>query len=340
MERNYTIDFIKFFAILAVVIIHTFPSDHQLGFFILDNFSRFAVPFFFVASGYLFGLKVIDNPNSAAYFKKYLIKILKIYVSWLVFYICYDVIRIFINGGNDNHELSKYFEGLSVLKLLYYGEGTSGYQLWFVISLAWSIVTLYLFYRLKNLILLLVLGLCLNLAGLFGQSYSIFFEMPITTRDALFIGVFYTTVGFWFAFASPFKKYRSFGKKSYFFWFCFVTVLQASEGYWLEKVLSAKHGEYFIMTIFLTVFLFLFTVNNPELGKGFWISKIGANALGIYAVHVFFIDIVDILLSTFGLGHVSHNLLWNVIDTFLVFTLSYITYLFIQNLKSHLPFLR
>jgi surface polysaccharide O-acyltransferase-like enzyme len=340
MERNYTIDFIKFFAILAVVIIHTFPSDHQLGFFILDNFSRFAVPFFFVASGYLFGLKVIDNPNSAAYFKKYLIKILKIYVSWLVFYICYDVIRILINGGNDNHELSKYFEGLSVLKLLYYGDGTSGYQLWFVISLAWSIITLYLFYRLKNLTLLLLLGLCFNLAGLFGQSYSIFFEMPITTRDALFIGVFYTTVGFWIAFASPFKKYRSYGKKEYFFWFCFVTALQAAEGYWLEKVLSSKHGEYFIMTIFLTVFLFLFTVNNPQLGKGVWISKIGSNALGIYAVHVFFIDIVDILLSHFGLGHVSHNLVWNLIDTFLVFTLSYITYLFIQNLKSHLPFLR
>ncbi|WP_430871731.1 acyltransferase family protein, partial [Escherichia coli] len=57
MQRNYAIDFIKFFAILAVVIIHTFPSNDQLGYFVLDNLSRFAVPFFFVASGYLFSLK-------------------------------------------------------------------------------------------------------------------------------------------------------------------------------------------------------------------------------------------------------------------------------------------
>jgi surface polysaccharide O-acyltransferase-like enzyme len=339
MERNYAIDFIKFFAILAVVIIHTFPSDHQLGFFILDNFSRFAVPFFFAASGYLFGLKVINNPKSAVYFKRYLIKILKIYVSWLMFYIFYDVLRIFMSG-NDKHELSKYFEGLTALNLLYYGQGTSGYQLWFVISLAWSIAVLYLFFRLKKITLLLILGLCLNILGLFGQSYSIFFEIPVTTRDTIFIGLFYTTVGFWFAFALPFQQSRKLDKKIYFYLFCFFSSLQAFEGYWLEKVLSAKHGEYFLSTIFLTVFLFLFTFNNQQLGKGLLITKIGGNALGIYAIHVLFIDIVDILLNTFGLEHVSHNLMWNMIDAFLVFTLSYLTYHFLQYIKTRLPFWR
>jgi len=98
MKRNYAIDFIKFFAILAVVFIHTFPSDNQMGYFVLDNLSRFAVPFFFVASGYLFGLKVSDNTLSFAYFKKYITKILKIYVSWLIFYAGYDVVRILLAG--------------------------------------------------------------------------------------------------------------------------------------------------------------------------------------------------------------------------------------------------
>jgi surface polysaccharide O-acyltransferase-like enzyme len=340
MERNYAIDFIKFFAILAVVIIHTFPSDHQLGFFIIDNFSRFAVPFFFAASGYLFGLKVINNPKSSVYFKGYLIKILKIYVSWLMFYIFYDVLRIFMGDGNDKHELSKYFEGLTALNLIYYGQGTSGYQLWFVISLAWSIAVLYLFFRLKKITLLLILGLCLNIIGLFGQSYSIFFEIPVITRDAIFIGLFYTTVGFWFAFALPFQQSRKLNKKTYFYLFCFFSAIQAYEGYWLERVLSAKHGEYFLSTIFLTVFLFLFTFNNQQLGKGLLITKIGGNALGIYAIHVSFIDIVDILLNTLGLKHVSHNLMWNMIDAFLVFTLSYITYHFIQYIKTRLPFSR
>jgi surface polysaccharide O-acyltransferase-like enzyme len=341
MERNYAIDFIKFFAIVAVVIIHTFPSDHELDFFIIDNFSRFAVPFFFAASGYLFGLKVTDNPNSSAYFIKYVIKILKIYVCWLIFYILYDVLRIFTAGGSVEHKLTKYTKGLTALNLFYYGEGTSGYQLWFVISLAWSISVLYLFFRLQKVTLLLLLGLCLNIIGLFGQSYSFFYELPVTsTRDALFIGVFYTTVGFWFAYASPFQQSRKFGRKTYLYWFGIFIILQAAEGYWLEKMLSAKLGEYFLTTISLTVFLFLYTVNNPQKGKGSWISKIGANALGIYAIHVFFIDMVDVLLSKFGLGHVSHHLIWNIIDAFLVFTLSYMAYQLLQSVKSRLSFFK
>ncbi|MDQ0861570.1 acyltransferase family protein [Bacillus sp. V2I10] len=97
MERNYAIDFIKFFAIFAVVVIHTFPLDSQIGLFILDNLSRFAVPFFFVASGYLFGIKILNTRESVVYFKRYVIKIVKIYVCWLIFYTIYDVLVIYLS---------------------------------------------------------------------------------------------------------------------------------------------------------------------------------------------------------------------------------------------------
>jgi len=334
LERNYAIDFIKFFAILAVVIIHTFPRDHQLGYFALDNLSRFAVPYFFAASGYLFGIKIRKNPESLNYFKKYSIKILKIYVSWLLFYICYDVLRISASDGNLTQGLFRYFDDLTALNLLYYGQGTSGYQLWFVISLAWSISTLYLFYKMKQLNLLVIIGLFLNVAGLFGQSYSFFIELPVTSRDALFIGLFYTTLGFCFSHPKSVRYSRSFSMETSALLIVFFLILQVIEGYWLEKILSAKHGEYFISTIPLTVFLFIFTIQNPQLGKGLWVSKIGAHSLGIYAVHVFVIDLVDMLLSNLGLGHVSQNLIWNIIDAFLVFSISYIAYHLIQKAKT------
>ncbi|MEH7444175.1 acyltransferase [Bacillus sp. JJ1122] len=325
MERNYAIDFIKFFAILAVVIIHTFPSDNQLGYFILDNFARFAVPFFFAASGYLFGLKVINNPKSLAYFKKYTIKILKIYVTWFVFYMAYDVLKILIGNHHVKIELAKYIERLTPLNLFYYGQGTSGYQLWFVISLVWSTVILYFFYRMKKIRLLLVIGFCLNLLGLFGQSYSIFDPLPVsTTRAALYISLFYTTLGFWFAFAKP--NIRSWNTKTYFFLFVCFSALQFAEGYVLEKAMEAKHGEYFLSTIFLTVFLFSFALSSPQLGKGSFITRIGGNALGIYAIHVFFIDLNDMMFKKLGLEQSSHQLMLNILDAFLVFTLSYLTY--------------
>ncbi|MBT2680631.1 acyltransferase [Bacillus sp. ISL-35] len=335
MQRNYAIDFIKFYAILAVVIIHTFPGNDQPGYFILDNLSRFAVPFFFAASGYLFSLKVSSNPQSFAYFKKYVIKILKIYVSWLIFYFVYDVARIMLTNENPSVELSKYMENMTALNLLYYGQGTSGYQLWFVISLVWSTAILYLFYRLKRVRLLLVIALCFNLLGLFGQSYSIFDELPVsTTRAALYVSLFYTVLGFWLATVRTWQKYNG---RVYFYLFCLFTLLQVLEGFWLQKGLDAKHGEYFFSTIFLTIFLFLYALSNPNLGKGLSITKVGANSLGIYAIHVFFIDMVDLLFEKIGLEPSTHNLLQNLVDASLVFVLSYLSYQFLQKIKLSLP---
>jgi surface polysaccharide O-acyltransferase-like enzyme len=333
MQRNYAIDFIKFFAILAVVMIHTFPSNDQLGYFILDNLSRFAVPFFFASSGYLFSLKVRNNPDSFSYFKKYVTKILKIYVSWLIFYLVYDVLRIIVTHGNEKAELLKYMDNMTALNLLYYGQGTSGYQLWFVISLVWSIAILYLFFRLKKVGLLLVTAFCLNLLGLFGQAYSIFEELPVsTTRAALYISLFYTVLGFWLAAIQSWQKYKG---KIYFYLFCIFSIFQVLEGYWL-KSLDSKHGEYFFSTIFLTIFLFLYALSNPHLGKGYLLTKIGGNSLGIYAIHVFFIDMVDLLFESIGMEKSTHILLKNLIDAFLVFVVSYLSYHFLQKIKVSL----
>ncbi|WP_176167220.1 acyltransferase [Mesobacillus jeotgali] len=330
MQRNYAIDFIKFFAILAVVIIHTFPSNDQLGYFVLDNITRFAVPFFFAASGYFFGLKVNKNAESFSYFKKYATKILKIYFSWLIFYFIYDIVRILIRHGDTKKELSRYMDNFDVLNILYYGQGTSGYQLWFVISLVWSIVIVYLFFKMKRIKLLLVISLCLNLLGLFGQSYSIFDELPVTTtRAALYISLFYTVMGFWLAELQVWRKYN---QSIYFYLFCFFGVLQVLEGYWLKN-LDAKHGEYFFSTIFLTLFLFLYALSKPGLGKGLLVTKIGGNSLGIYAIHVFFIDMIDLLFERIGLEKNTHNLFLNLIDAGFVFILSYAAYYLIQSAK-------
>lgn len=338
MERNYAIDFIKFFAILAVVVIHTVPKDHLIGLFILDNLSRFAVPFFFVTSGYLFGKKVMDHKNPSEYFKKYVIRIAKLYVCWLVFYTIYDVLIICQNGSEVQQELTKYFDEFTLLNILYYGKGTSGYQLWFLTALIWSMIILYGFFRLKKVTTLLIISLVLNLIGLFGQSYSIFFEIPISTRDALFIGLFYTTLGFFFAYyiEGKYQEALQRSNKTYLSLFVFFSILQVIEGYMVDKVLSGSYGEYFISTIFLTTSLFLYVLTNQQLGKGWFLTKIGGNALGIYIIHVFFIDIIDMTLAFLDLNHLSDHLAWKLFDTLLVFSLSYLSYTFLQYVKKAL----
>ena len=87
MERNYNIDTMKCFCIIAVVCIHTCPfAEKSLG-LIINVISRVAVPLFFISSGYLFYSKF-----SKKYTKRYFIKILKIYISWTLFYIVMSLV--------------------------------------------------------------------------------------------------------------------------------------------------------------------------------------------------------------------------------------------------------
>ncbi|KKI89358.1 hypothetical protein WQ54_26125 [Bacillus sp. SA1-12] len=335
MDRNYAIDFIKFFAILAVVAIHTVPKDSIMGLFVLDNLSRFAVPFFFVTSGYLFGKKMKRAEKTFGYFKRYVFKILKLYVCWVIFYAIYDILLLVFSSHDLQREVMDYVKNFTLLNVLYYGKGTSGYQLWFLTALIWSITINYLFFKIKKIDILILVALVLNIIGLFGQSYSIIYEFPLNTRDALFIGLFYTTLGFFFALKLE-QNVNHFSRKTSLTYISLFCILQVIEGFILEKLIGAKYGEYFISTIFLTCFLFSYILTNKHLGKDMFITKIGANALGIYAIHVFFIDLVDKTLLFLHLNSLSEHFAWKLVDTVIVFSLSYLAYGFLQHVKDRL----
>ncbi|MGG1638201.1 acyltransferase [Paenibacillus sp. NRS-1760] len=334
MERVYSIDYIKFFAIFAVVIIHTTTVDTQLG-LILNTISRFAVPFFFVASGYLVGQKLLkSNIDGLSYVKKYLMKTTKIFGSWLLIYVVYDLLISTLvnlqNGKDVQQGIINYFnEGFNVLNIFYYGTFSSGYQLWFLPALIWSTIIVFLFHKLNQIKLLLVISLLLNLVGLFGQAYSGVwsFSIPISTQDTLFFGLFYTSLGFFIA------KYYQAVKLKLSNWtyavliFVFLS-LQISESWMLDSP-----SGYFISTIFLTISIFLFVLNNKPLGQNALISKIGSQSLGIYVMHVLVISLINFGLSTLNLSAVKEMVLFEILFAPVVFVISYFAYNVLQKLK-------
>jgi surface polysaccharide O-acyltransferase-like enzyme len=89
MSRNYTIDLIKFFAMYFIVAIHTSPfKEIQIGVisganinFVINTFARFAVPFFFIVSGYFFGAKNFKSNFTSNHFKKYIFNLLLLYFT-------------------------------------------------------------------------------------------------------------------------------------------------------------------------------------------------------------------------------------------------------------------
>lgn len=85
--RQYTsIDLFKFIFAIIVVMIHTTPFmdiSETYSWYFSNTFCNFAVPFFFVASGFLFFDKLDgEKGNEKQRLKKYITHILKMYVVW------------------------------------------------------------------------------------------------------------------------------------------------------------------------------------------------------------------------------------------------------------------
>lgn len=92
-STNYNaIDLAKFICAILVIIIHVPPFGYDsrmevvLNFGLRNYIARIAVPFFFITSGYFLYQKTDFNNFSTLPAKKYIIKILRLYILWSIIY--------------------------------------------------------------------------------------------------------------------------------------------------------------------------------------------------------------------------------------------------------------
>ncbi|XXM72905.1 acyltransferase [Lysinibacillus sphaericus] len=347
MERNYAIDYLKFFAICAVILIHAGPFEEVTllgldGYYIdftIDTLSRFAVPFFFMASGYLFAKKMNPGNQNSVYFSKYVSKLTKLFASWFIFYLIYDWFSnvIVTRDIPSVSETLGYIKENIRLEVFIYG-ASPGYQLWYLAALIWSIVILYIFIHLNKLNLLLVISLGLNVAGLFGQSYSGLTSLPFDTRDAVFFGLLYTALGAFAAQNEHAVKTRIGGvhHRTWLSLSILFSILLVIEREVTVFLLEGKIGDYFLLSIPVTVTLFLYALSKPELGKNTLISKIGKESAGIYVIHVFFIKFIHLATDLAGYSYMEENIIWHILFSPLVLILSYVCYELLQKFKKQI----
>ncbi len=279
--RTPSFDYIKAFAIFAVVTIHTAPFGGMAAqnplfdfiFIVINGAARFGVPIFFAISGYLIGRK-LKGEFPLRSLKKFLVKTLKIYVlSVMVYYGSYWLLHeAGLSAPLDKKEFSP-------LMLLYYGP----YHMWFLTSLFYSILIASCFYYKRLINILLAISALLFILGLFGQSYKIFWSIDIQTRDALFFGLFFTTLGMKFASMSK-DSFFMISNRALVVLVMVSIILQSVEAYVLREM-GASPGNYYISTALSCFFLMLLAIRLPEMGKeSLWLS-VGKNTLGIFIIH-------------------------------------------------------
>ena len=138
------IDSFKLIAAVLVVLLHTIETSAWYPCEVKFVLTRFAVPFFFIASGFFFFSGLERAQDKQAYFIKYEKNLLKLFVIWGV--IIYAPVTIVTY-------VQKYEEA-GVIKLLFYifrrvfviGPG----PYWYLIALMWSAAFLYLCYVKKT----------------------------------------------------------------------------------------------------------------------------------------------------------------------------------------------
>lgn len=140
-SRNYHLDLLKLLASMAVVLIHV--TDNTTGSKLWDPVLGLAVPIFFMVTGYFVGHR------STTYIKKYVKKIISLYVSigaiyWVGDFIVYNIVLGYTLS------ISTYFETYIVPRIswgmLLAGE-IGKYHLWYIWA---SIIGILLFMGLKK----------------------------------------------------------------------------------------------------------------------------------------------------------------------------------------------
>jgi peptidoglycan/LPS O-acetylase OafA/YrhL len=350
MERNTAFDYTKFFAIVFVICIHANPFEGvdyplvngEMINFVIETIARFAVPFFFIVSGYLFTQKILSESGKSAYFQKYITKLAKIFIVWSIIYFLYDAgqnaLKAYISGESMKEKVGTAWSNTFTLETLFFRGSDTAYQLWYLTALIWSIVILYIFIRWQKVNLLLIAALILNIIGLFGQSYSIFYELNINTRETLFFGLCYTSLGSFVA-LYRYKIFQLLSKiqiRYFLFSVVLFTMLQIIEGLYFVEYLGAKAGDYYFSTIPLIISLFLLTLKVPQFGKKSLLTSIGTKTLGIYVIHTMVISIINNLVGLFNIEFIRQTIIYHIILIPSIIIISYISYELIQKWKRAL----
>lgn len=298
VDRVHSIDAMRIVAVVFVVLIHTDPfqglgtAGNAVNFGIKTT-ARFAVPFFFLTSGYFFALKVADR-DPRAYLTRRAVALGSLYA----FGLCLAA-PAFLGGRLVTHAaagrppvdaaVTSLAEFLDPIELLYYGTSVSDI-LWFLPALCFSLAFVAAVTAVGRAEFLVPIALCFHLVGLLGTSYTMVVDVPFEVRDGLFFGFFYTSLGYTVG-RRNWVPPRTRSRTLLALVACFA-VLQLVEFHLLGYPLSGERfgayvfaPSYGIATAFLTLSLFLFLLSRPDLGADTPLPAWGVYAVGIYVVH-------------------------------------------------------
>ncbi|ELR67859.1 Fucose 4-O-acetylase [Photobacterium marinum] len=287
-SRITSLDLGRFLAIIAVIIIHCAPLQVEpligdqpwLG-MLLNQLSRFAVPLFFIISGYFLMPKLVGEPVETL--KKYSAPLLKIWLAWSVIYL---VIPFNLGTVVEESYLAErmgYWDYLLSAPLNTLFEGGI-VHLWFIPGLICGTAINAMLCHYKQAHIALPLAVILYVYGLMAGSYHPVFglEAPIFTRN----GPFFSTLMIAIGFEVRFRNISVSTAKAAYMLLAGM-LFHLYEAYYLVSydMFFVEH-DFLVGTPLWTTGIFFLLLNKPQLGNTPRLTRLSKDILGIYLCHL------------------------------------------------------
>jgi surface polysaccharide O-acyltransferase-like enzyme len=301
MERNNSVDTVRLIAITAVIVIHTRPFAYMENgnelydylFLILNQSARFAIPFFFVISGYYWGTKIRRGDSLLEVSARMLIKLALVFCVWSLFYLIPHDVAVLARSSVTDIVQGSYARLLRLSQdpVTLVMQGTKDH-LWFLPALAYALVitSTMLFARLP--VLLLVVAITLYLFGLAAKAYA---WTPVgidlfgfNTRNGPFFSTIFFVSGYFLSARTPAPAWFKAG----LLLFALGLLLHFAEisFLWQAFHISPVNHDYVLGTYLMGLGAAVVALSNHGSLNSSTAGSIGKLTLGIYAIHVLFIE--------------------------------------------------
>ena len=196
----------KFVMAIVVVAIHTRPEwsfNSSLVKEIFESIYSIAVPFFFMASGFLLFRKIslpLDKEGEKR-IKTYIKRIVKLYLIWTLIYLPLSIYGFYLDGMPILKSIAVFFRNILLI-----GENYMSWPLWYLLALIVAVGIIYILLKIRvpeNWIV--VISVIMAIIGL-GLDYckensilqpvtDMYFSVFQKTRNGFFVGFLYVALG-------------------------------------------------------------------------------------------------------------------------------------------------